>query len=97
MMDAQEFMQLHADNAVAGKMPEVLKDLTPESMGQVGALMAGAAQPFKANKVEAKGQDADAFYFNVTYTDSNGKDFSMHEKVRQVDGTWKIVELTKPE
>ena len=96
-MEALEFMQLHADNAVAGKMPEVMKDLTPESMGQVGGLMAGAAQPFKANKVEAKGQDADSYFFNVTYTDSNGKDFSMHETVRQLDGTWKIVALAKPE
>jgi hypothetical protein len=96
-MEALEFMQLHADNAVAGKMPEVMKDLTPESMGQVGGLLAGAAQPFKANKVESKGSDADAFIFDVTYTDANGKDYSMRETVRQVDGTWKIVALVKPE
>jgi hypothetical protein len=95
-MDANEFMKLHADNAVAGKMPEVLKDLTPESMGQVGALMAGAAQPFTANKIEAKGQDGDKHFFTVTYTDSAGKDFSMYETVTQVDGTWKIVALEKP-
>lgn len=96
-MDAKEFMQLHADNAVAGKMPEVMKDLTPESMGQVGGLMAGAQQPFTANKVEPKGQEGDAHYFVVTYTDSAGKDFSMHETIKQVDGTWKIVALVKPE
>ena len=96
-MDANEFMQLHADNAVAGKMPEVLKDLTPESMGQVGPLMAGAQQPFTANKVETKGQQGDAHIFDVTYTDSAGNDFSMRETVKQVDGTWKIVQLVKPE
>ena len=96
-MDAKEFMQLHADNAVAGKMPEVLKDLTPESMAQVGGLMAGAQQPFTANRVEVKGAEGDAHIFDVTYTDSAGKDFSMRETVKQVDGTWKIVQLVKPE
>ena len=65
-MEAIEFMQLHADNAVAGKMPDVLKDLTPESMTQVGGLMAGAAQPFKANKVEPKGQKMQSAWHPVT-------------------------------
>jgi len=95
-MDAREFMQVHADNAVAGKMAEVMKDLTPESMQQVMPLMAGAQQPFTGNRVEPRGQDGDAYYFDVTYTDSAGKDFAMRETIKQVDGTWKIVHLEKP-
>ena len=67
-MDAKEFMQLHADNAVAGKIAEVMKDLTPESMAQVGPLMAGGPNPMEANSVVPRGQEGDDFIFDVTYT-----------------------------
>ena len=95
-MDAQEFMQLHADNAVAGKIQEVMKDLTPEAMTQLGPLMAGAPQPFTANKVEDAGASGDDFFFNVTYFGGDGKSVSMRETIRQVDGVWKIAALAKP-
>ena len=96
-MNAEEFMRLHADNAVAGKMQEVLKDLTPESMAQVGPLMAGVAQPLKRNEVKVLGEQGDAHMFDVTYWGSDDKPVSMRETIKQVDGTWKIVNLTKPE
>ena len=95
-MDAQEFMQLHADNAVAGKMGEVMKDLTPDALAQVGALMAGGPNPLKGNQVVSLGQQGDDHMFDVTYTGDEGKSVSMRETVRQVDGTWKIVNLAKP-
>ena len=95
-MDAQEFMQLHADNAVAGKMAEVIKDLTPESMAQVGPLMAAGPAKATSNKVVAVGQEADGHIFDVTYTGDDGKSATMRETVKQVDGVWKIVNLTAP-
>lgn len=95
-MDAREFMQGHADGAVAGKIAEILKDLTPEAMAQLGPAMAGAPQPVASNKVEPAGQDGADFYFDVTYFGGDGKSISMRETVRQIDGVWKIAALVKP-
>lgn len=95
-MSAQEFMQAHADNACAGKMGEVMKDLTPESMAQVGPLMAGAPNPVKTNKVVPVREEGDAHIFDVSYFGEDGKSVSMRETVRQVEGTWKIVKLERP-
>ncbi len=92
-MEAQEFMQLHADNAVAGKMPEVMADLTPESMAQLGPLMVGGPAKATGNSVKVAGQDGDSHIFDVTYTGDDGKSVSMRETVKQVDGVWKIVNL----
>ena len=94
-MDAKEFMQLHANNAVAGKMAEVMKDLTPESMQQAVALMAGGPNPLEGNSVVSRGQDGDDQVFDVTYTGGD-KSVSMREWVRNVDGTFKIIKLEKP-
>jgi hypothetical protein len=95
-MNAQEFMQLHADNACAGKMAEVMKDLTPEAMGQVGPLMAGAPNPLKTNKVVPVSDNGNDFIFDVTYFGDDGKSVSMRETIRQIDGTWKIAGLAAP-
>jgi len=94
-MDAKEFMQLHADNAVAGKIGEVMKDLTPEALAQAGPLMAGGPNPPEANSVVPRGQEGEDFIFDVTYT-GGGKSASMREWIRNVDGTFKIVKLEKP-
>ena len=96
-MDAQEFMQKHADSAVAGKIQEVLADLTPEAMGQVGPLMAGGPNPAKANTVVPVGVEGDDHIFDVTYTGDGGASASMREWVRKnEEGIWKIVKLAKP-
>jgi hypothetical protein len=95
-MTAQEFMQGHADKACSGRIAEIMADLTPEAMGQVGALMAGGPNPPQANTVVAVSQNGDDYVFDVTYT-GDGKSASMRETVRQIDGTWKIVNLAKPE
>jgi hypothetical protein len=89
-------MQLHADNAVAQKMPEVMKDLTPEALQQVMPLMAGAPNPITSNSVVAKGQEGEHHVFDVTYSGDGGS-VSMREWVRQIDGVWKIEKLAKPE
>ncbi len=95
-MDAQEFMQDHADKAVAGRIAEVMGDLTPEALGQVGALMAGAPNPLKGNKVVALGKEGEDQLFDVTYTGDSGS-VSMREWVRKDDaGVWKIMKLEKP-
>ena len=95
-MDAQEFMQGHADKAVEGKIAEIMGDLTPEAMGQLGPLMAGAPNPVKSNKVVAVGSEGDDHLFDVTYTGEGGT-VSMREWVRKNDaGVWKIVKLDKP-
>jgi hypothetical protein len=95
-MNALEFIQLHADNACAGKIADAMKDLTPAAMGQIGALMAGAPNPIKTNKVVPVSQDGDDHIFDVTYFGEDGKSVSMRETIRQVDGTWKIAALTAP-
>jgi hypothetical protein len=95
-MNAQEFMQTHADNACAGKIAEVMKDLTPEAMGQLGPLMAGGPNPLKANKVVSVSQNGDDHIFDVTYIGDDGKSVSMRETIRQIDGTWKIAGLAAP-
>jgi hypothetical protein len=95
-MNAQEFLQLHADNAVAGKMAEVMKDLTPEAMAQVGPLMAGGPNPIKSNKVVAVSENGGDFIFDVTYFGEDGKSVSMRETIRQIEGTWKIAALAAP-
>jgi hypothetical protein len=95
-MSAQEFMQLHADNAVAGKIPDVMKDLTPDALQQVMPLMAGAPNPLTSNSVVAVSQDGDDYIFDVTYFGDGGRSVSMRETVRQIDGVWKIASLTTP-
>jgi hypothetical protein len=95
-MNAQEFMQAHADNACAGKIPEVMKDLTPEALAQLGPLMAGAPNPLKTNEVVAVSQNGDDHIFDVTYFGDDGKSVSMRETIRQIDGTWKIAGLAAP-
>jgi hypothetical protein len=94
-MDAREFMQGHADKAVAGKIAEIMGDLTPEAMAQLPALMVGAPNPMKANSVVPVRQSGDEHVFDVTYSGDNGS-VSMRETVKQVDGTWRIVRLEKP-
>lgn len=94
-MDAKEFMQTHANNAVAGKMAEVMQDLTPEAMQQAIGLMAGGPNPLEANSVVPRGQDGDDHVFDVTYTGGD-KSVSTREWVRNVDGTFKIIKLEKP-
>ena len=94
-MDAKEFMQLHADNAVAGKMAEVMKDLTPESMAQASVVMAGGPNPAESNTVVSRGQEGEDHVFDVTYTGQD-KSVSAREWVRNVDGTFKIVKMEKP-
>lgn len=96
-MDAKEFMQLHADNVIAQKMGDVMKDLTPEALAQVGPLMAGGPNPIKSSSVVAKGQEGDHHVFDVTYSGDDGKSVSIRDWVRQIDGTWKIEKITKPE
>jgi hypothetical protein len=88
-------MQEHADKAVAGKIPEIMGDLTPEAMAQLPALMAGAPNPLKGNSVVNVSQNGDEHIFDVTYTGDNGS-VSMRETVRQLDGKWRIVNLAKP-
>ena len=92
-MNAQEFMQAHADNAVAGKIPEVMKDLVPAALAQVMGLMAGAPNPLTSNKVVAVSQDGDDHIFDVSYFGDGGS-ISMRETIRQIDGVWKIANLT---
>ena len=96
-MDAQEFMQGHADKAVEGKIAEIMGDLTPEALAQVGALMAGGPNPLKANTVVAVGSEGDDHIFDVTYTGDGAAVTSMREWVRKDPaGVWKIVKLAKP-
>lgn len=94
-MTAEEFMKAHAEKACSGRIAEIMGDLTPEALGQVGALMAGGPNPPQQNTVVPVSQNGDDYIFDVTYT-GDGKSASMRETVRQIDGTWKIVSLTKP-
>jgi hypothetical protein len=51
-MTAEEFMRDHADKASSGRIPEVMGDLTPEALAQLGPLMAGGPNPLKGNTVK---------------------------------------------
>ena len=95
-MTAEEFIRSHADNACNGKIAEVLADLTPEAMGQVGSLMAGGPNPPKANTVKPVSQNGDDYVFDVTYTGDGGAQASLRDTVRQIDGVWKIVKIEAP-
>jgi hypothetical protein len=95
-MDAREFMQGHADKACAGRIAEIMGDLTPEAMVQVGPLMAGAPNPLKTNTVVPVSRSGDDHIFDVTYAGDGGATVSMRETVRQIDGVWKIVKLERP-
>ncbi|MEX0749768.1 MAG: hypothetical protein WD359_03085 [Dehalococcoidia bacterium] len=95
-MTAEEFMREHAAKACSGRIPEIMADLTPAAMGQLGPLMAGGPNPPKENTVVPVSQNGDDYIFDVTYSGDGGATASMRETVRQIDGTWKIVELAKP-
>jgi hypothetical protein len=95
-MDAQEFIQLHADNVVAQNMGEVMKDLTPEALQQVMALMATMPNPVTGSSIVARGQQGEDQVFDVTYSGDSGS-VALRDSVRQIDGNWKIVNIAKPE
>ena len=95
-MTAEEFMRGHADKASSGRIPEILGDLTPESMAQLGPLMVGGPNPPKGYDVVPVSQSGDDHIFDVTYTGDGDTKLTMRETVRQVDGTWKIVNLEAP-
>lgn len=95
-MTAEEFMRGHADKASSGRIPEILGDLTPEAMAQVGPLMAGGPNPAKAYTVVPVSQSGDDHVFDVTYTGDGDAKASMRETVRQIEGVWKIVKLEAP-
>ena len=95
-MDAREFMQGHADKACEGRIPEIMGDLTPEALAQLGPLMAGAPNPVRTNTVVPVSESGADHIFDVTYTGDGGATVSMRETVRQIDGTWKIINLSKP-
>ncbi len=95
-MDAREFMQGHADKACEGRIPEIMGDLTPEALAQLGPLMAGAPNPARTNTVVPVSESGSDHVFDVTYTGDGGATVSMRETVRQIDGTWKIINLSKP-
>lgn len=95
-MEAQEFMQGHADKACAGKIPEIMGDLTPEAMAQLMPLVAGGPNPVKTNNVTAVRADGNEPVFDVTYAGDGGATITLRETLRQMDGVWKIVKLEKP-
>ena len=94
-MEALEFIQLHADNAVAGKRAEVIADLTAEAMQQAGAAFAGSPNPLTGNSVKPAGQDGDAQLFDVTYSGENGASITLRDKVEQIGGAWKITGISR--
>ncbi|MBI2723982.1 MAG: hypothetical protein HYX50_02865 [Chloroflexi bacterium] len=96
-LDAEAFMRDHADKASTGRIAEILGDLTPEAMAQIGPLMAGAPNPLTGNSVSVVGQDGEDHIFDVTYTGDAGGSVSMRETIRKVGDTWKIVAVKKPE
>src|SRR4051812_12853493 len=93
-MNAEEFMRDHADKASSGRVPEIMGDLTPDSLAQVGALMAGAPQPFTGSSVATVSESGDDYIFDVTYKADAGS-LTWRETVRQMDGKWKIVNIVK--
>lgn len=93
---ALEFMQRHADGAVAGKMAEIMGDLTQDAMSGLMPLMGSLPNPATGNKVVPVSQNGDDYIFDVTYTGDGGKAGTMRETVRQIDGVWKIVAIAAP-
>jgi hypothetical protein len=91
-----ELMRDHADKASSGRIGEILGDLTPEAMGQLGPLAAGGPNPATANSVKAVRDDGADYVFDVTYTGDSDAKLAMRETVRQVEGKWKIIKIEAP-
>jgi len=89
-------MQGHADKACEGRIAEILADLTPEALAQLGPLMAGAPNPLKTNSVVPVATAGGDRVFDVTYGGEGGGTVSMRETVREIGGAWKIVNLERP-
>jgi hypothetical protein len=94
-MNAEEFMRDHANKASSGRIAEVMGDLTPESVQQAMAALAGGPNPATGNSVTPAGQEGDDHLFDVTYTGEGGASVSIRDRVRQVDGKWKITQISK--
>ena len=92
-MKAKEFMQGHADKACEGRIAEILADLTPEALAQLGPLMAGAPNPLRTNSVVAVSTAGGEHVFDVTYAGDGGATVSMRETVLEINGVLKIVNL----
>lgn len=95
-LTAVEFMQKHADGAVAGKIGEIMADLTPAAMQSMMPMMGSLPNPATGNSVVPVSQSGDDYIFDVTYTGDGGKAGTMRETVRQIDGVWKIVDIAAP-
>ena len=89
-------MQGHADKAREGRIAEILADLTPEALAQLGPLMAGAPNPLKTNSVVPVSTAGSDHVFDVTYGSDGGATVSMRETVREISGVWKIINLERP-
>lgn len=94
-MNAEEFMKDHADKACAGRIPEIMGDLTPEAMQQIMPLVPNMPNPAKGNSVVAVASSKGDHVFDVTYT-GDDKTLTMRETVREIDGKWRIVHLERP-
>jgi hypothetical protein len=94
-MNAEEFMRDHADKACAGRIPEIMGDLTPEAMQQIMPLVPEMPNPAQGNTVVSVAANDGDHVFDVTYT-GDGKQLTMRETVREVDGKWRIVKLERP-
>jgi hypothetical protein len=96
MSDAEAFMRGHAEKASTGRVAEILGDLTPDAMQQLMPIAATLPNPATGYDVAPVSNSGDDHIFDVTYTGEGDKSATMRETVRQIDGTWRIVNIEKP-
>ena len=95
---AREAVERSAQAVLAGNLPQLMADITPEALSQMmamGATAGGLAPSTMPNiqgyEIEEKGTDGEAETFHVTFTSSIGK-ATVSLKWKQILGQWKITE-----
>jgi len=95
---AREAVERSAQAVVAGNLPQLMADITPEALSQMmqmgasaGGLAPSAMPNIQGYEIEEMGQDGDLETFHVTFTSSIGR-ATVALRWKQIMGQWKITE-----
>jgi len=90
MATARETAERHANDVIAGNMPGVIADFTPEAMTAFQAHNAMPPRPTTKSDIVSSSQEGDKQVFEIKYT-NDSESLVIRSWWQDEQGTWKIV------
>lgn len=94
MVEAEQFMRIHALKVMTGAVAPTIIDLTPEATTDALALGARGLARTRDVRLERVAAGDRAPVFDVTYADGT-RAITLRETLREVDGSWKIARIER--